>query len=118
MKDMTQSKPDSAAPTGEPASAVRSPHRDPRRQPASDHPKVVRLDGMRPRTETKSEPEQMTWPGRRSGWGQKGWKCGREKQGDPSGTERCSWLEGPKSRRKGVRASIVAGKRGNARGAK
>jgi len=34
------------------------------------------------------------------------------------GTERSSWPQGPKSRPAGVRAPIVAKKRGNARGAK
>jgi hypothetical protein len=60
----------------------------------------------------------MPWPGRRGGWGQKGWTCGRDKQGDPPGPERCSWPRGPKSRPAGVRASVGATKRGNARGAK
>ena len=34
------------------------------------------------------------------------------------GTDRCSWPQGPKSHPMGVRASIVAMKRGNSRGAK
>jgi hypothetical protein len=33
-------------------------------------------------------------------------------------TDRCSWPRGPKSHPTGVRASIVAEQRGNARGAK
>ena len=53
-----------------------------------------------------------------SGWRQNGRKRKRDKQGDPTGTERCSWPQGPKSRPAGVRASVVAKKRGNARGAK
>ena len=73
---------------------------------------------MRPRAERNSEQEQMPWLGRWGGWGQKGWKCGRDKQGDPSRPERSSWPQGPKSRPVGVRAFIVAEKRGNARGAK
>ena len=39
----------------------------------------------------------------------------RETQGDP---DRCSWPQGLKSRPVGVRASIVARKRSNVRGAK
>ena len=50
--------------------------------------------------------------------GTEGWKCGLEKQGDPSGPGRCSWPTGPKSRPAGVRASVGARKRGHARGAK
>src|SRR5436190_20175837 len=117
MRSMTQSKPDSAKPSGEPASAVRSLGQDPC---GSDSlgPKRAGSSGLRPRAETKRERMQMTWLGRRGGWGQKGWKRGRDKQGDPPGTERCSWSAGPKSRPAGVRASVVAKKRGNARGAK
>jgi len=74
--------------------------------------------GQRPRADQKREREQMPWLGPRGGWGQKGWTCGRGKQGDPSGPERCSWPVRPKSRPAGVRASVVARKRGNARGAK
>ncbi len=74
--------------------------------------------GLRPRAETKGERAQMPWLGRRGGWGQKGWKCERSKQGDPPGPERCSWPQGPKSHRAGVRAFIRAKKRSNARGAK
>lgn len=78
----------------------------------------TRSSGLRPRAEKKAEREQMQWLGRRGGWGRKGWKCGRDKQGDPPGPERSSWSEDPKSRLAGVRASVVARKRGNARGAK
>jgi hypothetical protein len=39
-------------------------------------------------------------------------------EGDLQGTERSSCPGGPKSRPAGVRASVVARKRGNARGAK
>src|SRR6266516_6074751 len=118
MLNMTHRKPDSATPTGEPASAVRSPRHD-------LHGKLSRCSrlrtgssGQRPRAEQKRERAQMPWLGRRGGWGQKGWKCGRDKQGDPSGPERGSWPLGPKSCPTGVRASVVATKRGNARGAK
>jgi hypothetical protein len=45
------------------------------------------------------------------GWRQNGRKCKRGKQGDPLGSTRCSWPQGPKSRPAGVRASIVARKR-------
>lgn len=45
-------------------------------------------------------------------------KGGLEKQGDPSGLERCDQGERPGHRPRGVRAPIVAPKRGNARGAK
>src|SRR5437867_965303 len=115
---MTQRKPDSATPTGEPASAVRSPRQDPRRKDSLGLLPEARSNGQRPRAEKKRERAQMPWLGRRGGWGQKGWKCGRDKQGDPSGPERCSWPVRPKSRPAGVRASVVARKRGNARGAK
>ena len=111
MNCMPHTEPDSAKPTGEPASAVRSPHGDPRRQSASDGGQAVRLNGVRPRTERKGEPRQRSWLGRRGGWGRKGWKCGRDKQGDPCGRERCSWPQGPKSRPMGVRAFVVATKR-------
>ena len=43
---------------------------------------------------------------------------GYEISRETPGTERCSRPQGPKSRPAGVRASIVAMKRGNARGAK
>jgi hypothetical protein len=112
----TQSKPDSAAPTGEPASAERSPGHDPR----GNGSLCLRAgsSGLWPRAETKRERTQMPWLGWRGGWGQKGWKCGRGKQGDPPGPEGRSWPQGPKSHRAGVRASVVATKRGNAREAK
>jgi len=58
----------------------------------------------------------MSWLGRWRGWGQKGWKWGRSKQGDPPRSERCSGSQDPKSHPVGVRASIVALKRDNARG--
>src|SRR6266702_2454638 len=118
MHDMTHSKPDSAAPTGEPASAERSPCHDPGRSKSLSLWKETRSNSLRPGAERKSEPEQMLGLGRRGGWGQKGWKCERSKQGDPPEPERCSWPQGPKSRRAGVRASIVARKQGNACGAK
>src|SRR6266487_879595 len=118
MTNMTQRKPDSAKPTGEPASAVRSPLHDPGGRRSLCLGSKAGSSGLRPRAESKREREQMSWPGRRGGWGQKGWKCGRGKQGDPLGSERRSWLECPKNRLAGVRASVVAMKRGNARGAK
>src|SRR5216684_301212 len=118
MKDMTHSKPDSAKPTGEPASAVRSLGQDPGGKDCLCPHQRAGSSGLRPRAETKRERVQMPWLGRWGGWGRKGWKRGRDKQGDPPGTERCSWPSGPKSRPAGVRASIVARKRGNARGAK
>src|SRR5580765_6728321 len=118
MTDMTQSEPDSAAPTGEPATAERSPRHDPRRSKSLGFLMETWSTGMRSRAERKRELEQILGLRRRGGWGQKGWKCERRKQGDPPGPERCSWSQGPKSRRAGVRASIVAGKQGNACGAK
>src|SRR5215472_12479644 len=118
MPDMAHTEPDSATPTGEPASAERSLQRDPRRPHASDSCPAVRSNVVRPRTENEGELPGMTWLGRRGGWGRKGWKCGRDKQGDPLGTERRSWPQGPKNRPAGVRASIVARKRSNVRGAK
>jgi len=118
MQDMKQRKPDTAKPTGEPASAERSPGHDPCGKIPSARINGAGSSGLRPRAELKREREQMPWLGRWGGWGQKGWKRGRDKQGDPPGTERCSWPRGPKSRPGGVRASIVARKRGNARGAK
>src|SRR5215472_8661061 len=118
MKVMPHTEPDSAMPTGEPASAERSPQPDPWRLRASDGCPAIRLNVVRPRTEHKGELPGMTWLGWRGGWGRKGWKCGRDKQGDPLGTERRSWPTGPKNRPAGVRASIVARKRSNVRGAK
>src|SRR5439155_27242375 len=118
MPDMTHSKPDSAAPTGESASAERSPSHDPRRTTSWNLLTGVRSTGLRTRAEIKGEPKQMLGLRRRGGWGQKDWKCERSKQGDPPGPERSSRPQGPKSRWAGVRASIVARKRGNARGAK
>src|SRR5207249_6616542 len=115
---MTPREPDSATPTGEPASAVRSPCHDPGRRQSLGLLAEARSNGQRPGAENKRERAQMPWLGRRGGWGQKGWKCGRDKQGDPSGLERRSWPQGPKNRLTGVRASIVAPKRVNARGAK
>lgn len=66
------------------------------------------------RNRTDIETGDERW----SGWDQKGWKCMRNKQGDPSELDRRSWPKGPKNRPAGVRTSIVALKRGNARGAK
>src|SRR5512136_991901 len=114
MKDMTHSEPDSAKPAGELSGGKRSPGHDPRRNYSLDLWKEVRFSDLRPRAEKKGERAQMPWLERRGGWGQKGWKGGRNKQGYPSETERCSWPEGPKSRPTGVRASIVATKRSNA----
>src|SRR5439155_14328081 len=118
MSSMTYRKPDSATPTGEPASAVRSPFQDPRGRSSLCLAPKTGSTGLRQRAESKRERAQMPWLGRRGGWGQKGWKGGRDKQGDPPGPERCSWPERPKNRLAGVRASVVAKKRGNARGAK
>src|SRR5712672_255096 len=115
---MTQRKPDTAMPTGEPVSAERSLGQDPRRNESLGLRKETRSTGQRPRTERKRERAKMSWSGRQGGWGQKGWKSGRDKQGDPTGPERRSWPPGPKNRPSGVRASVVARKRGNARGAK
>src|SRR5438552_2899697 len=117
MSNMTHRKPDSATPTGEPASAVRSLRHDPGGSCSLCLAKAG-SSGLWPRVEIKRERAQMPWLGRWSGWGQKGWTWGRSKQGDPAGPERCSWPQGPKSRPMGVRASIVAVKRSNARGAK
>jgi hypothetical protein len=115
---MTHSEPDSATPPGEPASAERSPSQDLNGRPSLwSHP-ATGSSGWPLRAERKRERAQMPGWRRWGGWGQKGWKCGRDKQGDPLGTERSSWPQGPKSRRAGVRASVVAKKRGNARGAK
>jgi hypothetical protein len=116
MINMTQREPDSAAPTGEPASAVRSPGHDPSGRISLCL--AAGFSGLRPRAERKRERAQMPWLGWRGGWGQKGGKGGRDKQGDPPGPERSSWPKSPKSRPAGVRASIVARNRGNARGAK
>src|SRR5258707_12610720 len=118
MLNMTHRKPDSATPTGEPASAVRSPRHDLHGKFSLCSRARAGSSGQRPRAEQKRERAQMPWLGRRGGWGQKGWKCGRDKQGDPPGLERCSRPQGPKSHLVEVRASIVAKKRGNARGAK
>src|SRR5204863_9719251 len=115
MSNMTHRKPDSATPTGEPASAVRSPRHDLCGKNSLCPRPSAGSAGMRPRAEDTRERAQMPWLGRRGGWGQKGWKCGRDKQGDPSGPERCSRAEGQKSRLPGVIASVVAMKRGNAR---
>jgi len=121
---MTPREPDSAAPTGEPASAVRSPRHDPCGESSLGLPWKAGSSGLRPRAENKRERAQMPWLGWRGGWGQKGWTCGRDKQGDPPWVRRCSaskdakFQQKPKSRPAGVRASVVATKRGNARGAK
>jgi len=112
MSNMTHRKPDSATPTGEPASAVRSLRHDLQGNFSLCSRSRAGSSGQRPRAEQKREREQMPWLGRRGGWGQKGWKCERGKQGDPSGPERCSWPVRPKSRPAGVRASVVARKRG------
>ncbi len=117
-EDMMQRKLDSAKPTGEPASAVRSLGQDPIGRHSLCWQPRAGSSGLRPGAETKRERRQMPGLGRRGGWRRKGWKRGRDKQGDPPGTERCSWPSGPKSRPAGVRASVVAKKRGNARGAK
>jgi len=109
---MTHRKPDSATPTGEPASAVRSPRHDLHGNCSLCSRPRTGSSGQRPRAEQKREREQMPWLGRRGGWGQKGWRCERGKQGDPSGPERCSRPVRPKSRPAGVRASVVARKRG------
>src|SRR5207302_76381 len=97
MSNMTQRKPDSATPTGEPASAVRSPRHDLDGNCSLCSRPRAGSTGQRPRAEPKRERAQMPWLGRRGGWGQKGWRCGRGKQGDPSGPERCSWPVSPKS---------------------
>jgi len=115
---MTQRKPDSAASTGEPALAVRSPWYNPCGKDSLCPLPRAGFPAERSRSEEKRERVQMPWLGWRGGWGQKGWKWGRSKQGDPPGSERCSWSQDPKSRPVEVRASIVALKRGNARGAK
>jgi hypothetical protein len=60
----------------------------------------------------------MPGMGRRGGWEQKDPKRVHDKQGDPFGTNRRDRGERPGHRRTGVRAFIVATKRGNARGAK
>ena len=108
---MTPCEPDSARSTGEPATAVRSHCHDPSGKNSLCAGKGAGSAGNRPPTEEKRERAQMWWPGRLRGWGQKGWKWGRSKQGDPPGSERCSWRERPKSRLAGVRASVIAKKR-------
>src|SRR5207245_4058735 len=113
MSNMTQRKPDSATPTGEPASAVRSPRHDLHGNCSLCSRPRAGSSGQRPRADQKREREQMLWLGRRGGWGQKGGTSERGKQGDPSGPERCSWTERPKNRPAGVRASVEARKRGN-----
>src|SRR5262245_6095275 len=118
MLNMTHRKPDSATPTGEPASAVRSPRHDPGGKSSLCLASKARSSGLRPRAETKREREQMPWLGRWGGWGQKGWKWGRDKQRDPGRPTRCSRLQARRAAPLGVRASIVAVKRSNARGAK
>src|SRR5436190_21676962 len=118
MQDMKQRKPDTAKPTGEPASAERSHGHDPCGKIPSARINGAGSSGLRPRAELKREREQMPWLGRWGGWGQKGWKCGRGKQGDPPGPERRSGPEGSKNRPVGVRASVVARKWGNDHGVK
>jgi len=112
MEEMTQRKPDSAMPSGEPASAVRSPCQDPGRKPSLGLLQEARSSGQWPRAERKREREQRPWLGRWGGWGQKGWKCGRGKQGDPSGPKRRSWPQGSKNRPVGVRTPVVVKKWG------
>src|SRR6266566_4313544 len=96
MKDMTHSKPDSAKPTGEPASAVRSPGQDPCGSKSLCPQQRAGSSGLRPRAETKREREQMPWLGRWGGWGRKGWKRGRDKQGDPFGDRTVFMVRWPK----------------------
>jgi hypothetical protein len=62
---------------------------------------------------------KRSW-GQWGGWRRNGWKAKRMKQRDLPGTNRRSSSESvdAKNRRAGVRAFIVATKRGNARGAK
>jgi hypothetical protein len=74
--------------------------------------------GWQTRAEIKRERTERPGLGRWRGWEQKGWTWVRDKQGDPPGSERGSWPHGPKNRPAGVRASVGALKRGNARGAK
>jgi hypothetical protein len=66
-------------------------------------------DSVRVRKTTVSEGNAA--PPLVGGWRQNGRKCKRAKQGDLPEPERSSWLQGPKSRPAGVRASIVAVKR-------
>ena len=80
-----QRKPDSATPTGEPATAERSPGQDPCGKDSLCPRQGAGSKGWQSRAETKRERKPMPGLGRRGGWGQKGWKCGREKQGDPAG---------------------------------
>src|SRR5213593_1303108 len=64
MTNMTQRKPDSAKPTGEPASAVRSPLHDPGERKSLGLSSKTGSSGLRPRAEKKPEREQMPWLGR------------------------------------------------------
>jgi hypothetical protein len=108
MKDMTQREPDSAMPTGEPASAVRSPDSNPRGTKSLCDRMDTGSKGLPSRTEENGERTQLTGWRRLGGWGQNGWKCGRDKQGDPSGDRPVFMAKSPKSRPTGVRASVVA----------
>ena len=117
---MAESEPDTATSTGEPARARRSPGQDPRGTMSPDaSERGIWSTGLQPRTERRAERERK-W----RGWGgvvvgdRRMEKGGREKQGDPSGSERRDRGERPGHRPRGVRAPIVAEKRGNARGAK
>ena len=117
---MTRSESDSALPTGEPASAGRSlgqvpwGNSNPRiRQQCRNKvqwPAITRRD--------KGEREKNAVIGVAGGWERKVPKRRHDKQGDPCGTKGCDRGERPGHRRTGVRAFVVARKRGNARGAK
>jgi len=115
---MTQRESDSAKPCGEPASAVRSPEQNPSGTTSLRCREAKGSSGLLPPVKENRERTKKLGVKRLGGWDQNGWKGMRGKQGDPSGIDRRSWPGGPKNRPTGVRASVVAMKRGNARGVK
>src|SRR5882672_5465447 len=114
MSDMTQRKPDSAKPSDEPASARRSPVRT----PAGRLPGTLesRFGHGACGHEQKRNVNEQKW----RGWAR--WVVGDRRVGrvdevsreTPGALERRSWPQSPKNRPRGVRASVVAMKRGNA----
>lgn len=117
MKVMTQTKPDSARPTDEPASAVRSPRRDHWRRKNSDPQTGSGPNDVRLRPEKKMNRQEWRNRGGRVAGGGRVERVS-EKSRETHSDRPVFMLQEPKSRRMGVRASIVAKKRSNARGAK
>lgn len=113
MTDVFKRELDSAASTGEPASAVRSPGRVPSRRtirlrrpggPSRDEIPAFRSERSGKRHEKPGTNDEVVGDGTAGSVGE----VSRETRPEQTGM----------ARRAGVRASVVAKKRGNARGAK